>query len=384
MGILKRRRSATGAAAVELGRRREAALPLRSAHFGTAELELYDAMREAVPIIDAAIAKTVRLIGEFHVQCSDSAAQFGLESFLQEVKVGPASQGIAAFLTAYLDSLLTYGTAAGEIVPDVSGQDIGALYVADLKVLEFEQGENPLQVDIFVRDGGERRRVSKQGLILLTALNPEPGQATGRSLLRGLPFVSSVLMKIFNSIGINWERMGNARFAVTCKGEGNEYASAGERAAVIADAWQKAMSDSSEVRDFVAVGDVEIKVIGADNPVLDSAVPVQQLLEQIVAKTGLPPFMLGLSWSSTERMSAQQADMLTSELDYYRTLVTPVLRKICRTWLAMNGYACTVELAWDAINLQDEVELAKAELYRAQAKKLEEELGGNEACRQAM
>ena len=61
------------------------------------------------------------------------------------------------------------------------------------------------------------------------------------------------------------------------------------------------------VRDFVAVGDVDIKVIGADNQVLDSEVPVRQILEQLVARTGIPPFLLGLTWSSTERMSTQQA-----------------------------------------------------------------------------
>ena len=68
---------------------------------------------------------------------------------------------------------------------------------------------------------------------------------------------------------------------------------------------------SGSVRDFVAVGDVDIKVIGGDAPILDSQVPVRQVLEQIVAKTSIPPFMLGLNWNSTERMSAQQADNLT-------------------------------------------------------------------------
>lgn len=53
-------------------------------------------------------------------------------------------------------------------------------------------------------------------------------------------------------------------------------------------------------------------------PVLDSEVPVRQILEQVVAKTGIPPFMLGLSWSSTERMSSQQADMLTTEITAIR------------------------------------------------------------------
>ena len=88
------------------------------------------------------------------------------------------------------------------------------------------------------------------------------------------------------------------------------------------------------VRDFVAVGDVDIKVIGADNQVLDSEVPVRQILEQFVARTGIPPFLLGLSWSSTERMSTQQADMMTSELTAIRRGLEPVVERICELWLA--------------------------------------------------
>ena len=80
----------------------------------------------------------------------------------------------------------------------------------------------------------------------------------------------------------------------------------------IAQEWSAAMQAGKEgsVRDFVAVGDVQIKVIGGENPILDSEIPVRQILEQLVARTGIPPFMLGLSWSSTERMSAQHADVL--------------------------------------------------------------------------
>ena len=124
------------------------------------------------------------------------------------------------------------------------------------------------------------------------------------------------------------------------------------------------------VRDFVAVGDVEIKVIGADNQILDSQTPVRQILEQLVAKTGIPPFMLGLSWSSTERMSTQQADMLTSEIDALRRAMTPVVERICRIWLRLHGYGCGFQVVWDDINLQDLLEEAKADWYREQTRKL--------------
>lgn len=81
--------------------------------------------------------------------------------------------------------------------------------------------------------------------------------------------------------------------------------------------------------------------------------------------------MLGLSWSSTERMSSQQADILTSELEHYRYLLNPVISKICSMWLAMNGYSTQHEIIWSNINLQDEVELANARLINSQAEQIE-------------
>ena len=127
---------------------------------------------------------------------------------------------------------------------------------------------------------------------------------------------------------------------------------------------------SESVKDFVAVGDVSVSVIGADNVMLNSEIPVRQLMEQIVAKTGLPPFMLGLSWSSTERMSTQQADILTTELESYRRILTPVIKKIGNMYLALNGLSCELEIEWDDITLQDECDSAKAQLYLAQAEKI--------------
>ena len=187
-------------------------------------------------------------------------------------------------------------------------------------------------------------------------------------------------MKIYQATGLNWERMGNARFAVVYKpGGSGDGVWARERGEEIAREWSAAMQagKSGNVRDFVAVGDVDIKVIGADNQVLDSQVPVRQILEQLVAKTGIPPFLLGLSWSSTERMSAQQADMMTSEITALRRSVTPVVERICEIWLRTRGYSSRVNVDWEDINLQDLVEEARAGLYREQAEtlRLERERG---------
>ncbi|MGM9562894.1 MAG: serine/threonine protein phosphatase [Faecousia sp.] len=339
------------------------------------EFQLYRSMREALPVLDAAITKLVRLVGGFTVTCPQG--QEGLQHFLRTVPCGRAQFGIHSFLSAYLDSLLLYGRAIGEMV--VAGGQLAALCWGDVSALQIEEGASPLDVTICGPDeNGCLRPLPYQHLLLLTTLNPEPANPYGVSLLRSMPFLSDILLKIYHTLGVNWERAGNVRYAVVCKptGDSFERTAAASHAETIAKEWSAAMQDSKNgvVRDFVAVGDVSVKVIGADGPILDSEIPVRQLLEQLVAKTGLPPFLLGLSWSSTERMSRQQADLLTSELWAIRRAVEPALERICTLWLRLSGYACTPTVVWDEISLQDLTEEAQAGYVRAQTAQLEREM----------
>ena len=72
-------------------------------------------------------------------------------------------------------------------------------------------------------------------------------------------------------------------------------------------------------------------------------------------------------------MSSQQADLLTSEITAIRRNLTPVISKICRIWLRIHGYDDEINVEWEDINLQDLVEEARAGLYRAQTRALEEQ-----------
>ncbi len=338
------------------------------------EFEVFDAIRESVPVVGAAIEKIIRLVGDFTVECDSASAERELELFLRSIPTGACNRGIASFMGSFLDSLLMYGTAIGEIACTRSGR-IAGLYNAPLKGLEIVRGNNPFECQIAVRSaGGKSIPVKHPERILMTAANPTSNSPLGRSILDGLPFVTGILLKIYDSIGTNFERVGNLRYAVTYRPQNESDAAFGaDRALEIANEWSAAMSSKDGVRDFVAVGDVDIKVIGADNKIIDSEIPVRQMLEQIVAKVGLPPFMLGLSWSTTERMSTQQADILTSELWYYRKLLTPIIEKICRSFLRQEGYTSDFKIIWSEITLQDEVEEARARLLRAQAEVLEKE-----------
>lgn len=367
----------TGSAAVySVSRGSEPEFPNSVEHW---EKELYDKLRFTVPVIDAAIGKIVRLTGGYKIICSDKSMQETMDYFVSGVPVGLTGISMQSFTDSFLESLLTYGNAVGEIILDCDTMNISSLYNGDpSKIAVLLDSSTGRPVYCIKQSGGKLKRLENSNFILFSALNPPPGKTMGVSILRGLPALSRILMKIYQCIGQNYERAGNVRYAVTYKpsGDSSEKAYSKERAMQIAKEWSDGMTaaKNGEIRDFVAVGDVDIKVIGADNQLFDTEIPVRQIMEQLIAKLSVPPFLLGLNWSTTERMSSQQADILTSELEYYRRIITPVIRKIALTFLMQNGSDSEVFVEWDNINLQDESVLADARLKNAQAEEIEKRL----------
>ena len=337
--------------------------------------DLYRAIREGIPVVDAAILKLVRLAGGVEVTCPDKGVEQALNDFLRTVPAGWNQRGIQAFLDSYLDCLLTCGRAVGEIVPSRDGREIAALLCGKVSDIQVREGDSPLDVVLALQQpDGSVKDLPRQELLLFTPYHPSPEHPYGVSLLHSMPFLSGILMKIYQTLGANWERAGNVRFAVVYKPEAEADArQVRERGELLARRWSEAMGStrSGSVRDFVSVGDVEIKVIGAECDIPDCQAPVRLILEQLIAQTGIPPFLLGLSWSTTERMSSQQADILTSEIAAIRRGVEPVVERVCELWLRLRGFDSRVEVVWDEVNLQDEDMAARAELYHAQARSLE-------------
>ena len=309
------------------------------------ERQLYTTLRESVPIIDAALCKIIRLIGGFKIVTSSAESQRIADSFVKNVRTNGEMMGLESFVLCYLDSLLTYGQAVGEIVPDSGGEGICALYNASLDDVEIRADSSPLKLAVYTLGNGTAEEPKHPERIFATLLNPKPGTVCGTSILSGLPFVSSILLRIFESVKTNWERVGDIRFAVTLNPDSNGSAVSRENAQAVA--------------EYLSKNDI----------------PVRHILEQIIAKLGIPPFLLGISWSSTERMSEQQADILTSELAYYRTVLEPVITKIVSAHLKMCGYNDSFKIEWDKINLQDAVELSQARLNNANAMNIERQIG---------
>lgn len=340
--------------------------------------DLYRAIREAIPVVDAAILKLVRLAGGVEVQCPDKGVEAALNDFLRTVPAGWNQRGIQAFLDSYLDCLLTCGRAVGEIVLSRDGREVAAVLCGKVSDIQVREGDSPLDVVLALqRPDGSVEDLPRQELLLFTPYHPSPERPYGVSLLHSMPFLSEILLKIYQTLGANWERAGNVRFAVVYKPEAEaDPRQVRERGELLARRWSEAMGNTrnGSVRDFVSVGDVEIKVIGAECDIPDCQAPVRLILEQLIAQTGIPPFLLGLSWSTTERMSSQQADIMTSELTALRRTLTPVVEKVCSLWLRLHGWDCPFQVVWEEINLQDQVEEARAALYHQQAQQLERQV----------
>lgn len=207
----RRKKEQTGGAAAAVQVRERGGHPFAALRgympLGGADAALYRSVREAVPIVDAAIGKLVRLSGGFRVLCEDERAQEELGEFLRTVNVGHAQVGFNAFLDKYLDSLLTNGRAVGEIVPDAEGREIAAVLCHRVEQLALREGETALDVRFCGYDAaGRLRELPRQELVLFTPLLPESENPYGVSLLRSMPFMAELLSRIYYAVGQNWER----------------------------------------------------------------------------------------------------------------------------------------------------------------------------------
>lgn len=188
---------------------------------GSAETKLYRSIREAVPVVDAAIMKIIRLTGGFEARCSDAKAQEELNEFIRTVDVGRGQCGLGAFMAQYLDSMVTCGRAVGEIVTR-GDREIAAVLCGNVADVLIREGDTPLDFELCCAgENGDTVPMPYQNLLLFTPFNPETDSPYGVSMLRSMPFLCGILLKIYQSLGINWERAGNVRFAVVYKPQGD-------------------------------------------------------------------------------------------------------------------------------------------------------------------
>lgn len=378
---------------------------------------LLEALREALPILDGAINRMVTMDGIIGVEGGNDKLVAEIEEWVRNVPVNDLESGYQAFYSSQGAEHYEQGVGVGEFIYEPKGRDVIGLRVADSKGIGFVRGEDRLHV--FYRAPGADKDWRPDGLgtvesILRGAVRggataggvlnqhgyveldparcvfalhrPEADNPYGTSIMRSLPFVAQILLKMENASGRSWERFGDPPFHVhystkSRKVTGDE---ALKRAQTIAVDLAKALSGKSRGNSVdlataaAAEDEVKLAIIGAAGIAMEIEQPARHMLEQIVAAFGLPPWMLGITWSQAAGIGEQQSVVVLQESQTRFELRKPglarpiiaMLRARGRTWKPGDW-----ELVQRLPNLMDEQKRAQAEFLRAQTAMMLNESG---------
>ncbi len=345
-----------------------------------AELELYRQLRRLLPLVDAAIRRLTRLVGYVRIE-APAPLQADLDRFLRHVPVNGLQRGFDSFLVNHVGQMLQYGFAAGRIVPDKAQRDIAGLVNLDSREVHVIDDDPPLKRGVGHRPPGafEVARIP-DALALFSANAAEGDSPYGCGILRSLPFVSHIVLTMERATQQTWERMGAPSYTVTWTPPEGFVDPDGARSRAIMGEIEAGFTEAMQTRhdtglasDFFAAGDVRVEVIGAASEQLEVRETYRALTEQIVSVTGLPPFMLGLSWASTERMSSQQSEVIIAEIHDLRRELEPMVEQLVDLWLALTRRSGNYRVRWSEVTLQDLSLVAEAQYRQAMALRIETE-----------
>ncbi len=335
----------------------------------------YEFLREAIPIIDAAINRLVTLDGHIEVEGENGPLVEEIKDWVYNVPVNDIQKGLQAFHQNLTNEAQEQGFVLGESVPNRRRNDIEQLRVGDSKFITFKRTDTGL--DIFQRADNDIdwRKLDPANLIYFSVGN-ENQNPFGTPLMRSCEFVSKILVTMHNSLLNVWERFGDPSFSIVYKTSRRDGTDLAARRDKIQDEFNSAIRAKREGKsaDFVRAIDkdsnIEIKVIGSEGEELALEVPARHVIEQIVAKTGLPPWTLGLQWSTTERLADNEAEVLLADISTRQAAKMPHFYNLIRTLLLLRGRTWKKgdwTLKWAQVNLRDVLKQAQARFMNAQA-----------------
>lgn len=381
--------------------------------------EFYEALREGIPIIDAAIRRLISLDGTIKIIGDNAKLVRELEDFCLNVPVNDHQKGIHAFLENCSNEKFEQGFSLPEFVATKDLKDIAELRVPDSKQIVFRRSVGgraepwyrftnanlPANVTRYLSPGTLPERILgatyNQAVYvnsgwevkldpankLYFSINNENTDPYGVSLMRSMEFCSQILMTIQNSTKNTWERFGDPSLFVKYKTNRKDLGGTTS----LEERRQKIQTDVSNAfrakrkgssADFVtavsADADMEIKVIGSDNQILTMDIPARHVLEQLVSKTGIPSWLLGMHWSTGERMASLEIEAALQDAKIRQLAMIPEFIRLFSAFLRLRGRSwnsitTSVDkpgdwgIVFETPNLRDLVAQAQARFLNAQA-----------------
>lgn len=341
------------------------------------EADFYEFMREAVPFLDAGINKLCSLGGRVRIVGDNAKLVDELKEWYYNVPVNHVERGFQAFDKNFSGEAFEQGFAIAEFITDRKRTDIAGLVVADSKTIRFRRRKDG-SVEAGQRaDGDQEERPLKWDNLMYFANEPENMNPYGTSKFRSLEFTSKVFATMHNALLNNWERWGDPSLHAHLK-------SAGKLNPDKLESMRKKVSDDlntafrakreGKSADLVTAAALDselvVKVIGSDGKELQIEAPMRHVVENFVAKLGLPPWALGLHWSTTERLSDAEAEMILADVRTRQAAKGPLYYNLFRTLLLLRGRTWKPGdwgIEWEQVNLHDIFKQAQANFLNAQA-----------------
>ncbi len=330
-------------------------------------------LRETIPLISAAILRMKELVGAPAVQAEPRLKE-DIDAFLRALPVNRMQVGLANWLQSHLDNLYTFGRAHAEVILTPARNDVFGLVEVHPATCALRPTLGGYGLDVVQYQYGGGVPVTLIPELLLTSVNDMRGDdPNGTSLISELPFVAQILNAILRAQANTWDRFGTPCYWVNWEPPATWEDPTGQQTKEILQAMQGNLSTALRERaegkpnDFFTSGKVTLDIMGAAGETLEFQTTARALLEQILAKFGLPPFMFGFSWSSTERMSTAQAKVLTEIVEASRAVVSPEIERLIMLRQLLVGRPGEFELCWPKVSLQDLIDVSRAEWMDQQA-----------------
>jgi hypothetical protein len=336
-------------------------------------LRLYEQLVETIPVLNAALTRIVQLVGTPHIEAEDDV-KAELQEWMDNVVVNRIQTGFNNWFSTWCFDHLLYGRAHTEIILPKNRKDIYALQPLHTRTIELRPDPDLYSIQIVQILAMRGMWVELNKRLILTALHDVRGDLPqGNSLLFGLPFVGEIFTSMLKDHKRIWERFGTPSYHVAYKPPPDLADPTGSRSqnflALIMNQWNQMMTNraNGDVQDYATAGDVTVSVIGAAGEALEFVKPLQEIIAQMIAKTGLPPFLLGMQWQTTESMSSVEGGLLSQMVAAIRGHMEPEMKYLFGLRQLLAGKSDKLKISWEAPTLIDLMETARAETFNAKA-----------------
>ena len=342
-----------------------------------------DKMVRNIPFLDVGLRKFGRMVNGFGVLADNDTLQEGLDEFLASVEVDWIQKGFRSYESRLVRELMQYGLALGEVVLDDPGREIACLVNINSPEVRLKREENAWIIGQQDCHSTIPTFFENQELLQYNLSNPEGDSPLGTPLLRSAPWVADIVMQMERSLKQMWWRSGAPSFHISAEIDPENLGPTVGQTDIdnIRSGLESNWNDGMEQRftgtgipDFITAGTFKLNfaAIGADVKELDFQIPFRSLMEQVLSTIELAPFMLGIQWATTERLSQQQGDAVVACVDDVRAELEPDYLMICELFQQLSGMRGSFKAKWQEFSLQDRVENARAESIEAVAAKTRE------------